>query len=322
MPGKIPCPKCGRKYTWKESLAGKKVRCKDCESVFTFDTAPPVEQNAAADSNDEYELNIDEPTTSPQMDGGGGGYDINEDQLKRDTKSEVTDYCPSCGVSITFGAVLCVNCGYHLKEGRQLDTEHGEPITDSNDETDPEKPTPLRRRPGAVAMDEYNEQMERHERLTGFTIPIILIAVGFAMAILKGLFLYDPTSTGGTLPAIGRVLFTLASIIVSVPAMLIGIMIAARLLDLTFGTLGTALLKLTAIAIAPGVIWDIVSFCLGGGLFGAFFGMIASGIAYWILIVKLFDMDASDAIKVILIIFFVRMFVVYFVTMMMVWMLI
>lgn len=33
--------------------------------------------------------------------------------------------CPSCGTVLKDGAVLCVACGYHLKLGRKLETEHG-----------------------------------------------------------------------------------------------------------------------------------------------------------------------------------------------------
>ena len=35
--------------------------------------------------------------------------------------------CPSCGVSLPPGAVLCIACGYHLKLGRHLATSVGEP---------------------------------------------------------------------------------------------------------------------------------------------------------------------------------------------------
>lgn len=43
------------------------------------------------------------------------------------SNSTTPDRCPSCGASIDQDAVLCVACGYHLKLGQRLQTEHGEP---------------------------------------------------------------------------------------------------------------------------------------------------------------------------------------------------
>ncbi len=36
--------------------------------------------------------------------------------------SEGAQRCPDCGAELPSGAVLCVTCGYHLKEGRRLET--------------------------------------------------------------------------------------------------------------------------------------------------------------------------------------------------------
>ena len=35
--------------------------------------------------------------------------------------------CPSCGASLPEGAVLCVQCGFHLQEGKRLTTESATP---------------------------------------------------------------------------------------------------------------------------------------------------------------------------------------------------
>jgi hypothetical protein len=40
-----------------------------------------------------------------------------------------TLHCPGCGAELPPGAVLCVACGYDLKEGRQLETVR-EPLVD------------------------------------------------------------------------------------------------------------------------------------------------------------------------------------------------
>src|SRR5436305_2044463 len=48
--GKIACASCDRRYTWKQSLAGRSVKCK-CGATI----AVPLDDPAVADAND-YDL--------------------------------------------------------------------------------------------------------------------------------------------------------------------------------------------------------------------------------------------------------------------------
>lgn len=80
----------------------------------------PVD-SPSAPADDIYELDIDEqpsqpePTSAPPVEG------------------EKKPRCPSCGNALRPGAVICVNCGYNLKEGRKLTTE----IKDEPAESEP-----------------------------------------------------------------------------------------------------------------------------------------------------------------------------------------
>lgn len=71
-------------------LAGTVVRCPRCgESLMV--PRPKGASTAAGDEEDSYELAPEEPLPP---------------------KSPT---CPSCGADLPSGAVLCVQCGYHLQ---------------------------------------------------------------------------------------------------------------------------------------------------------------------------------------------------------------
>ena len=96
-PRDVACPGCGKTYRWQEKFAGRKVRCKACDGVFAMPDKPPRQ----ADRTERPK----EPT--PQV-AESGGLDI--------------ETCPSCSNPVKPGAVICVRCGYNIKEGKQIRT--------------------------------------------------------------------------------------------------------------------------------------------------------------------------------------------------------
>ena len=96
-PQDVACPGCGKTYRWQEKFAGRKVRCKACNGVFAMPAEPPRQAD-----NDKRPK---EPT--PHVD-----------------ESEEVDIetCPSCSNPVKVGAVICVRCGYNIKEGKQIET--------------------------------------------------------------------------------------------------------------------------------------------------------------------------------------------------------
>ncbi len=85
----ITC-RCKSKLEVEDDLAGTLVRCPRCgESLMVPRPAAP--SVAAEEESDSYELAPLEPLPSKQP------------------------ACPSCGTDLPSGAVLCVQCGYHLQ---------------------------------------------------------------------------------------------------------------------------------------------------------------------------------------------------------------
>ena len=102
--GGVRCPGCGKVYRWRPEFAGRKARCKECGAVMVMPAGPPDE--------------VGEQTTQQPAD---------------TTLSAPSDRCPSCGSTINPGAVICVACGFNMKEGKHIETDVG------SDETAPKK---------------------------------------------------------------------------------------------------------------------------------------------------------------------------------------
>ena len=83
------CGKCGESLEAPEELAGEIVECPSCnESI----VVPPPSGEAPVDEPD-AEAADGEPA------------------------------CPSCGAVMEEGAVLCLQCGYHTKLEKHIDTD-------------------------------------------------------------------------------------------------------------------------------------------------------------------------------------------------------
>jgi predicted amidophosphoribosyltransferase len=99
MSDQIVCPCCGKTYKWKPALVGKRFRCRGCGEPFVIPDPQAAEQD---DIQDEYELNIEK--NPPQQVLAPSGK------------------CPNCGNTLKPTAVICINCGFNLKEGKQIQT--------------------------------------------------------------------------------------------------------------------------------------------------------------------------------------------------------
>ncbi len=121
---RFACPSCGRRYSWKRELAGKKVRCKCGKSMRVPDVLPAVDGT--------YELD---------------GSAVRDSDAPRDTKRESrvpsdaarsgaaggADRCPSCGANLSPDAVICIQCGFDRTSGKQIKTTVTGGESDSGD---------------------------------------------------------------------------------------------------------------------------------------------------------------------------------------------
>lgn len=104
---RVTCPGCSKGYRWKSSLIGKRVPCKHCGSEFEVPIAPGVGLLIQpAPSEDGYELDLDEQT---------------EDPAASHAAPSNNGKCPVCNSPVRAGAVLCMNCGFNMAEGKKIE---------------------------------------------------------------------------------------------------------------------------------------------------------------------------------------------------------
>ncbi len=279
----VHCPHCQHAYQFKPELAGRAVQCHQCQQPFTYPLTPPPPPAAASSDAARPSLH---PTPAPVS---AEGYELNLTTEAPSAAHEAAP-CPQCGQRLAPGVVLCVQCGYNRAQGRRLQTLVGE-VT--------EPPGMMERTSaGLLASAEAEARLLHRLKYVDLYVPGALVVIGLIAVLLEA---FNSATIGGavnwTILAVN-----LGSVLLSLPLMVASLFISARLFDLSFGPILTALLKLCAVLLAPGAVADVVAWLLGGGLMGAFLGYFVAFCCYWALLAKLFDIDAADAWKVILVI--------------------
>ena len=116
--GKFTCDSCGKSYSWKPELAGKKVKCK-CGQPMRVPATDPAD-DALPDGFDDLaalgEGTIVEAPAGAAVAPVAGGKSPAAKGKK----------CPACDSPVAADAVLCVNCGHNLKTGKKLKTSTAE----------------------------------------------------------------------------------------------------------------------------------------------------------------------------------------------------
>ena len=116
---------------------------------------------------------------------------------------------------------------------------------------------------------------------------------------------------------------------VEIPVMLIACLLAVKILDAAFGPLGPAIIKLSAIALAPDAVQDLivlVAYVIGHAsgnprnipvdtILGVIIGWVISLIVYFRLFMYFFDLELGEAYRLIIFVWFVRLVLVWLVMM-------
>lgn len=311
------CPACGKVYRWQDRLAGKKVRCK-CGVALKLPAWLPGSVRIVEEQDYSPITDDDDTQTATEHDGNApdastrrsddpGGYDVEPsgDDQPGEADADTPRFakqnkarCPSCGSAMKPHAVICLNCGHNRSTGEKIKTERieGDAAAAQDDAAAPDAAPPSRSEPIKPIYDHSNPTF------TNIILPIGLILLGVAVAVAKQLYWTDNASAS----LVGALLVVGVTLAVSIPITLLGVMIAAPVLGISFGYLGHALLKLAAIIVGPSAIGEIAKFLLGGGVFGGVVGLFVTLGFYWGLMQALFDLDSVDAIKCIIIIAVVR----------------
>lgn len=222
------CRGCGRSYRAKPELAGKQVKC-GCGQVMT---APlPAESHELEDDPD-------------------GLYDLAPDPVNKKKRKqslpESGDTCPSCEAPLIQGAILCVQCGFDLQTKKTLNGETLEEKPPTKPVVKPPPTIPAAQLPYA-RMPRRNAEPEIEETLGGPVWKEIYIP---AALLMLGMFLQWGVSTNWQVAAAPDFLPILGIRVgLNLVLSFVGALALVKLMDLSFGSPGPAILKFAAIAL-------------------------------------------------------------------------
>ncbi len=98
MPIAVQCGSCQKQFQAGDHLAGRTVKCPGCQTP----------------------LAIPGPQTTPQQPAAASGLFDDEMPVHHAAYGEAEVTCPGCGVPVKPDAILCVDCGYDFRKGKQV----------------------------------------------------------------------------------------------------------------------------------------------------------------------------------------------------------
>ena len=277
------CEACGKSYRWRPDFAGKKLKC-GCGNIMHL-TTPPTAANVA-----EAPL---QPAARRAPAAGAA--------------------CPECSSPFAPGAALCINCGFNLVTGTRVQTEVVASAPRTGKKKKKKKAAP--KAPG-MGKGEFTSFAQRRiladdpEEVAAKAMwndlywPTIALSVGLVLSIVDGV--WGPGSSDWKYVVTSVLVTGLINVVFS----FIGVLITSKLLSIGLGNFQTALLKVSAIALAPGAISDIIINKMPS--YWAI-GWIVSIFLYYGMFVKFFDMDMMETMICAAIIWVMRTWVAYFV---------
>jgi hypothetical protein len=154
------------------------------------------------------------------------------------------------------------------------------------------------------------------------------------LALIAGTALFNFLTEGlsshnATVGMVAASVQMVIKLVVEIPVMLIACLLAVKLLDAAFGPLGPAIIKLSAIALVPDAAQDLIilaAYVIGHAsgnpreipvdtMLGAIIGWVLSLIVYFRLFIYFFDLELGEAYRLIIFVWFVRLFLGWLVIM-------
>ena len=115
MPIKVKCGSCSARFKAKDELAGRRVKCPKCQKPVVIEAAAPVPVASAPKAAKAAAHN-------PLLD------ILDEEEVRSRVRGPM---CDNCGSEVKRGMVICIDCGFNLETGDQLETEADEDIESS-----------------------------------------------------------------------------------------------------------------------------------------------------------------------------------------------
>jgi hypothetical protein len=131
MPIKVTC-QCGKSFAAKDELAGKAVKCPNCQQPLRIPGAPAA-SSPRAPAAPQPGLAQPLPSAAPRQPatsasafgpppGAGGGVHSLFDEVGLKQAPTGAIMCPGCAQPLPPNAVICIKCGYNTKLGRRMET--------------------------------------------------------------------------------------------------------------------------------------------------------------------------------------------------------
>ncbi len=115
---RVTCPGCEKGYRWQASLIGRRVPCKQCGTEFRVPEMPGVGIAINPDPISEdstYDLDLDAAADTPAS-------------PEHHAVPAKGGKCPSCNSPVREGAMLCLNCGFNMAEGKKIQAPEVTPL--------------------------------------------------------------------------------------------------------------------------------------------------------------------------------------------------
>jgi len=294
---RVACPGCSKGYRWTDDMVGKTVSCKNCDTRFEVPAQPGQGIDLSSRQDDIYELDLGEDEAHP-----------NDPEPLAAPANE--GHCPSCNNNINEGAVICMNCGFNLRDGEKVQTQVIAPVAGLDTEPSEARSSPLAQSMIRSSQREaYGEEVAadaaRQHQWDEFFTPLIIIGVGLFFFLINISLLapkqYEILSIGSSTTermTIYGIAYML-TIVFMLPILLAGIFGMVSVFGSSFGNLFTALLKLVALTVLVVAVdqtvlmgLDIITGGFGGIGYLIRFAVLFA--VFYPLCMKLFDMESYE----------------------------
>jgi len=123
----ISCPECGKQLRVPEEAAGKKIRCKGCEHVFTVESpgkSKPAKAPAKAAAPKPAPAKPGKPAKpAPAKPPASKDDDEEDGKAYGVTELDLAPRCPECANEMESAeAIICLHCGFNIQTREKAQT--------------------------------------------------------------------------------------------------------------------------------------------------------------------------------------------------------
>jgi hypothetical protein len=216
--------------------------------------------------------------------------------------------CPNCNVALAKGAVICMNCGLNLLEGKGITTAvlaggAAGAAAGPQDVHDADFGPILATQSALARALERREFEEPPDRIADLYLPLGFIVLGIVLIVVGSVRATDTPLEAAILTG----LVMAVQLCFMVPLMLVALIISAKLFGVSFGTLFLGLFKLTGLALGPATVADFIFVTIAPFFAIGIYGLVAVVFLMFLLYAifmgipmsKMFKLEATEVMQTI-----------------------